>query len=156
MPQTVQFTNVAASKIRAIVGANKMKSYLVDESTATDGTILITGRGYGHGVGLSQYGAKYRAEAGQTYEEILQFYYPGATLVKEYSEVVEDTTAPNMTDVTVATDYSTNKVKVAYTLDEAATVSVAIKDRDGKTVATPVNESVVASSSQSAIGISKI
>ena len=50
-------------------------------------------------------------------------------LVKEYSVVVEDTTAPNMTDVTVATDYSTNKVKVAYTLDEAATVSVAIKDQ---------------------------
>ena len=127
-PQTVPFTNVAASKIRAIVGTNKMKSYLVDESTATADKILITGRGYGHGVGLSQYGAKYRADAGQTYEEILQFYYPGTTLVKEYNVVVEDKAAPNITDVTVATDYSTNKVKVAYTLDEAATVSVAIKD----------------------------
>ena len=35
MPQTVQFTNVSASKIRAMVGMDKMKSYLVDESTST-------------------------------------------------------------------------------------------------------------------------
>lgn len=38
--------------------------------------------GYGHGVGLSQYGAKKLAEDGKTYEEILQWYYQGATLKK--------------------------------------------------------------------------
>jgi SpoIID/LytB domain len=37
------------------------------------------GRGYGHGVGLSQYGARGRALAGQTADEILAHYYPGAT-----------------------------------------------------------------------------
>lgn len=36
-------------------------------------------RGFGHGIGLSQYGAKGRAEAGQSAEEILSFYYPGTT-----------------------------------------------------------------------------
>lgn len=35
---------------------------------------------FGHGVGLSQCGANYRAKQGQTYTEILKFYYPGADL----------------------------------------------------------------------------
>jgi stage II sporulation protein D len=36
--------------------------------------------GYGHGVGLSQYGADYMARQGAGYEEILLHYYPGASL----------------------------------------------------------------------------
>ncbi len=38
------------------------------------------GRGYGHGVGMSQYGARGRALAGQTADEILAHYYRGTTL----------------------------------------------------------------------------
>jgi len=37
-------------------------------------------RGYGHGVGLSQYGADYMARQGATFDEILLHYYTGATL----------------------------------------------------------------------------
>ncbi len=37
---------------------------------------------FGHGVGYSQWGGKYRAEAGQTYKEILAFYYPGTKIEK--------------------------------------------------------------------------
>ncbi len=40
--------------------------------------ILFAGMGYGHGVGLSQYGAKGMAEAGYTYKEILEYYFTGA------------------------------------------------------------------------------
>lgn len=36
--------------------------------------------GYGHGVGLSQYGARYLALDGQTYDQILSHYYPGTQL----------------------------------------------------------------------------
>lgn len=43
-------------------------------------TLTFTTTGYGHGVGLSQWGAKYSAEQGQTYDEILAHYYPGTTL----------------------------------------------------------------------------
>jgi SpoIID/LytB domain protein len=42
-------------------------------------TVTFHGRGYGHGVGLSQYGARGRALAGQTAEQILAHYYQGAT-----------------------------------------------------------------------------
>lgn len=37
--------------------------------------ILINTKGYGHGVGMSQYGANEMAKAGYTYEEILNYYY---------------------------------------------------------------------------------
>ena len=39
--------------------------------------IIITSKGYGHGVGLSQYGAKEMANLGYKYNEILEYYYKG-------------------------------------------------------------------------------
>lgn len=42
-------------------------------------TITITGHGYGHGKGLSQYGAEGAAQAGLTWQQIIEFYYPGTT-----------------------------------------------------------------------------
>ena len=48
----------------------------------TDGMIQITTRGYGHRVGLSQYGADAMALEGCTYPEILAHYYPGTTLAR--------------------------------------------------------------------------
>lgn len=49
-------------------------------TAATAGDVILTGRGYGHGIGMSQYGAKGRAEAGHSYAQILAAYYPGTTL----------------------------------------------------------------------------
>ena len=46
----------------------------------TDDSITLHTIGYGHGVGLSQYGAKYMAEQGADYTEILSHYYPGTVL----------------------------------------------------------------------------
>ncbi len=45
-------------------------------------TIKITMKGYGHGVGMSQYGALGMAKAGYNYEEILNHYYPNTSLTK--------------------------------------------------------------------------
>ena len=42
-----------------------------------DGTFTITGSGWGHSVGLSQWGAYAMAQQGYTYEDILTFYYTG-------------------------------------------------------------------------------
>lgn len=44
-----------------------------------EGVLIIT-RGYGHGVGLSQYGANGMAKAGSSYKDILFHYYPGVSL----------------------------------------------------------------------------
>ena len=46
----------------------------------TEEGVIITTRGYGHGVGLSQYGANGMAKAGNSYKEILFHYYPGVSL----------------------------------------------------------------------------
>ena len=43
-------------------------------------TFLVSGRGYGHGVGMSQYGALGFAQNGATYDEILAHYYSGTEL----------------------------------------------------------------------------
>ncbi len=43
---------------------------------------VVTGGGWGHGVGLSQYGALAQARAGRSVQDILGFYYPGTTMTK--------------------------------------------------------------------------
>ena len=45
-----------------------------------DGGFTFTVHGYGHGVGMSQYGAGYLARQGMTWEEILRYYYTGVTI----------------------------------------------------------------------------
>ncbi len=48
-----------------------------------DGTnFVFTVRGYGHGVGMSQYGANYMAQQGSDYREILNWYYDGCEIKK--------------------------------------------------------------------------
>lgn len=43
-------------------------------------TVTFTVRGYGHGVGMSQFGANTMASQGSNYKEILQWYYKGCTV----------------------------------------------------------------------------
>lgn len=45
---------------------------------------ILTGAGWGHGVGLCQIGAAVMGEQGYAYDEILSHYYPGSTLEKRY------------------------------------------------------------------------
>jgi stage II sporulation protein D len=42
--------------------------------------LLVNGRGYGHGIGMSQWGAQALAASGRSYKQILGFYYPGALI----------------------------------------------------------------------------
>jgi stage II sporulation protein D len=53
-------------------------------SAATSGgevsSLTLNGRGYGHGIGMCQWGAIGRARAGQNYRTILETYYPGTTI----------------------------------------------------------------------------
>ena len=46
-----------------------------------DNEIVVTTKGYGHGVGMSQYGANYLANQGMNYEEILKYYYNDVDIV---------------------------------------------------------------------------
>jgi stage II sporulation protein D len=61
--------------------ALNLRSTLFSISVAGD-TVNITGRGYGHGLGMSQWGAHNMAQQGRTYRDILAHYYMGATLAQ--------------------------------------------------------------------------
>ncbi len=60
------------------------KIYTTQKTDADPDTYVFTGEGWGHGVGMSQYGAKGMAEAGFDYEEILTHYYSGTHLEQAY------------------------------------------------------------------------
>lgn len=47
-----------------------------------DKEVIITTRGYGHGVGMSQYGANSLANEGKTYQEIIKYYYKDVDIKK--------------------------------------------------------------------------
>ena len=53
-----------------------------DYTIIDNGNIEITTKGFGHGVGLSQYGANALAKRHKNYEEILKYYYQGTELKK--------------------------------------------------------------------------
>jgi sporulation protein spoIID len=66
-------------EIRGLFGSSKLKS-LKFAMTNSSGTYNFSGSGYGHGIGMSQYGAKSMADKGYNYTQILEFYYPGVKL----------------------------------------------------------------------------
>ena len=48
----------------------------------TDGQIVLRGGGNGHGIGMSQYGARGMAEKGYNYKEIIDYYYENVVVKK--------------------------------------------------------------------------
>lgn len=73
-------SDIPIATLRAILGTMQAKSLLIDNLYEYDTHYRLTGRGFGHGVGMSQYGARMRAYAGHSFAEILNFYYPGTVL----------------------------------------------------------------------------
>ncbi|MDF2567648.1 MAG: stage sporulation protein [Oscillospiraceae bacterium] len=54
-------------------------NFTVSYNKKTD-SFLFDNKGYGHGVGMSQYGADYLARQGKTYDQILKYYYTGVSI----------------------------------------------------------------------------
>lgn len=75
---------------------------LESHATPADGVFRMTGSGWGHGRGMSQWGAHQAAAEGRTHAEILAFYYPG----------------------TVLADLPTGRVRVLLTADTGRTLVV--------------------------------
>lgn len=69
----------SAKDIRRIIGYNKIKSEKF-RVTINGESILFDGYGYGHGVGLSQWGAENMARQQKKFKEILSFYYPNTKI----------------------------------------------------------------------------
>ena len=51
--------------------------------SVSDGMIVFETKGFGHRVGMSQYGAQAMAQEGSSYREILEHYYSGTLLTDQ-------------------------------------------------------------------------
>jgi stage II sporulation protein D len=71
-------------KIPPPPSAQRLKSSCVDVMVRGSQVHFFNGRGYGHGVGLCQYGVQNMAKSGKTPLEMLAFYYPGAKVERAY------------------------------------------------------------------------
>lgn len=79
---------VRGDSIRSMLGGLKSTAFKVQAVLGPDGTphsFLFYGAGFGHGVGLSQFGAAGMAEAGAGVEEILEHYFPGTVIRPNYN-----------------------------------------------------------------------
>lgn len=70
------------NSIYVLSGSGQILSYSTKSQTtsSTSDTFTLSGKGSGHGVGMSQYGAKGMAEAGFSYLDILNHYYTGVVI----------------------------------------------------------------------------
>jgi len=70
---------IPAKDFRSLIGPNLIRSANFNLSIVNREAV-IEGVGWGHGVGLCQWGAYFMAKEGKNYEEILKYYYPGAEI----------------------------------------------------------------------------
>lgn len=73
-------SQITGNNFRIKMGADVLRSTLFEAIPGKDG-VFFKGKGFGHGVGLSQWGALKMAQAGYTYKEILKHYYQGVDIV---------------------------------------------------------------------------
>ena len=71
-----------AAALRIALGSTKMRSTLLSTLAIRDGAVRMSGKGYGHGVGMSQWGAYGMAQAGKSAEEIVAHYFKNVTIEK--------------------------------------------------------------------------
>ncbi|WP_280170433.1 SpoIID/LytB domain-containing protein [Priestia megaterium] len=124
--------------------------------------IVIKGKGSGHGIGMSQFGADTMATQGKNYKEILDFYYPTTLLVSRYDTAYPRVykvlpNAPEVNDITSEDTNVTGKAapgSIVYvkkgstllgrsTVSSQGTYSVSIQPQEAKTkVGVVVKDSV--------------
>ena len=90
-PKATKAGTVLTIKINSkeVTGSNMRQAFSLRSPafkiTATENEVTFNVSGYGHGVGMSQYGADYMARQGSTYDEILKHYYKGVE-IKNHSD----------------------------------------------------------------------
>ncbi len=73
---------VNAPDFRIAIGSEKMKSTLLENLNFDGSTLTMKGKGFGHGVGMSQWGAYGLAQQGKSAAEIIKYYFKGVNIVK--------------------------------------------------------------------------
>lgn len=86
---------IAANDFRHALGYGELKSTAFSISREGE-TYTFAGRGFGHGVGLCQWGARQMAKQGHSFKEILAHYYPKARLGRDPNAILDR--HPNLDD----------------------------------------------------------
>ncbi len=73
---------VHSNYFRLWVDPGKFKSTQIRAFEKSGGKFFVRGYGWGHGVGMCQYGMKRLADLGYDYRQILEYYYPGSQITK--------------------------------------------------------------------------
>lgn len=84
-------SNAPISRIRSLLGVYNFKSLVIDSVVLKDGVYTYYGKGFGHGLGMSQHGAEKRARAGHTYQNILGFYYDNTKIINNLGSSINKT-----------------------------------------------------------------
>ncbi len=76
---------VSGPELRVGLDSVKLKSMLLDKVEISGDTVMFTGKGYGHGVGISQWGVNKLTTMGKKPEEIINQYFKGVTIEKRWN-----------------------------------------------------------------------
>lgn len=79
---------VTGEKMRSVFGYMNLRSTLFEINAASASRIEFSGRGFGHGTGLCQWGSRTLALNGKSYQEILSHYYPKLSLSPAHSKAL--------------------------------------------------------------------
>ena len=79
---TIGGEELSAPELRIAIDSTKLKSTLISNIDVKGDQITFTGKGYGHGVGMSQWGAYAMAKDGKKAEEIVKHYFKDIEIVK--------------------------------------------------------------------------
>lgn len=75
---------LSAAGLRLALGSDEMRSTMLSRFEVQGDQLVVEGRGYGHGVGMSQWGAKALAEQGKSPQEIIKYFFRGIDIRKEW------------------------------------------------------------------------
>jgi len=73
---------VSAPELRIALGSMKMRSTLLTSFRVEGDKVIMAGKGFGHGVGLSQWGANVMAKQKKDHEDIIRYYFKDVDIVK--------------------------------------------------------------------------
>ncbi len=71
--------------LRLALGSEKVRSMLLSDVRVEGGQLVLTGKGFGHGVGMCQWGARLMAEQGKSPEDIINFYFEDIAIEKQWN-----------------------------------------------------------------------
>jgi len=76
---------VAGPELRVALDSTNLKSMLLDKVMVSEESVTFAGKGYGHGVGMSQWGANRMAQDGKKPEEIVSYYFKDVKVEKRWN-----------------------------------------------------------------------